>query len=111
MSGRWSLLRSAAVAATVTAVLAFAGAALAASTAPAIAAFTPTTAKTAASITITGTHFTSVKTVKVGTMAMKFKVDSTKKIVATLPSKAKSGKIVVTTKTGTATSSKSLTVT
>jgi len=78
--------------------------------APTITSFTPTSAKPKASITITGTNLKGAKTVKVDGMSAKFKVDSATKVVATLPTKAKSGKIVVTTAGGKATSSDSIKV-
>ena len=108
MTGRISTIAAASVV-----VLAFAGPALAAARAeaPMITKFTPTTAKITHSVTIDGKYFTGVKTVKVDGMAMTFKVDSSSKIVATLSSKAKTGKITVTTKGGTTTSKTKLNVT
>jgi len=113
MSGPISLRRASAFAAAVAAVLVCAGAALAATpaSAPSITKFTPTSAKTTASVTIDGKRFTNVTAVKVDGLAMTYKVLSPSKIVATLSSKAKSGKISVTTKKGTATSTGKLTVT
>ena len=89
---------------------AFAASALAAGhvAKPTIASFTPMTAKPAAAVTLTGTNLTGAKTVKVDGMAATFKVLSDKSITVTLPSKAKSGKIAVTTAGGTATSAASL---
>ena len=108
MTGRISLFAAAAVA-----VLAFAGSALAAARAeaPLITKFAPATVKTTHKVTIDGKYFTGVKTVKVDGMTMTFKVVSPSKIVATLSSKAKTGKISVTTKSGTATSKSTLNVT
>jgi hypothetical protein len=90
--------------------LALAGSALAVALKPAISSFTPTSAKPAATITLKGKHFTGAKMVKVDGMTAKFKVVSPTKLTVTIPSKAKSGKIAVTTAGGTATSSLKLTV-
>jgi hypothetical protein len=89
-------------------VMVLAGSAFAAAVKPAISSFAPTTAKPAATITLLGKHFTGAKTVKVDGMKAKFKVVSPTKLTVTLPSKAKTGKITVTTAGGTATSSVSL---
>jgi len=113
MSGRVSYRRTAVLAASAAAVLACAGAALAASRAeaPLITKFTPVTAATKASVTIDGKYFTGVTAVKVDGKTMTFKVVSPSKIVATLSTKARSGKISVTTKGGTVMSHRKLTVT
>jgi hypothetical protein len=75
----------------------------------AIASFAPTKAKAGAKITITGRNFTGATGVKIGGAAAAFKVVSATKITATVPAKARSGKITVTTAAGTATSSTSFT--
>jgi hypothetical protein len=113
MSGRITYRRTSVFAATVAAVLACAGSALAAThaEAPVITKFTPVTAKTTAKVTIDGKYFTGATAVKLDGMGMTFKVLSPTKIVATLSSKAKTGKISVTTKGGTAMSKARLDVT
>jgi len=83
--------------------------ALAATAKPAITSFTPTTAKTGTTVTITGKNLTSASAVMFdGLEATSYKVVSATKITAKVPTKAKSGKISVKTKGGTATSSASL---
>jgi IPT/TIG domain len=77
---------------------------------PTITKFSPTSAKPAGMITITGTHFTGTKTVTIDGTKSAFKVVSASKLTLTLPAKAKSGKIEVTTAGGTATSSGALKV-
>jgi hypothetical protein len=113
MNGRVSYRRASSLAAAAVVVLALAGSALAATRAeaPLITKFTPTSVKTTSSVTIDGKYFTGVKTVKVDGMTMTYKVVSPSKIVATLSAKAKSGKVSVTTKAGTATSKSKLNVT
>jgi len=75
-----------------------------------VSSFTPTKAKAGTKVTITGKNFTGASLVKIDGLKATFKVVSSTKITATVPAKAKSGKISVTTKAGTATSVKSLTV-
>jgi NADH dehydrogenase/NADH:ubiquinone oxidoreductase subunit G len=78
---------------------------------PTITSFAPLTAKAGATVTITGKNLTGATAVDFdGLKAASFKVASATKITAKLPSKAKSGKISVTTKAGTAKSSSSLKV-
>lgn len=90
-------------------VLAVSSTALAATSKPAITRFTPTTAKVGTMVTITGKNLTGAKTVEFdGLKAVTFKVVSATKITAKVPTKAKSGKISVVTKNGTAMSSASL---
>ncbi len=99
-------LRALPTAAALITAAAVAGPAFAAGHAlkPAIASFTPTTAKPTAVVTVLGSNLTGAKIVKIDGMSAKFKVLSAKKLTVTLPSKAKSGKIAVTTTGGTATS-------
>lgn len=74
-----------------------------------ITSFTPTKGKSGAKVTITGTNFTGATAVKFAGVKATFKVASATKITATVPAGAKTGKIAVTTATGTATSSTSFT--
>ena len=74
-----------------------------------IASFTPAKAKAGATLTISGANLTGATAVKIGGAAAKFKVVSATKITATVPATAKSGKVSVTTASGTATSSASFT--
>jgi hypothetical protein len=71
-----------------------------------ITAFTPARAKAGAKVTISGADFTGASAVKIGGVKATFKVVSGTKITATVPAKAKTGKISVTTAAGTSTSSK-----
>jgi len=79
-------------------------------TAPTIKSFSPAAAPIGTGITVTGTAFTGATSVKIGGIAATFKLISATKIVVTEPATA-SGKIVVVTPGGTATSSATLTVT
>jgi IPT/TIG domain len=99
-----------AVAAVSAGALVAAGSALAV-TSPAISSFAPSTVKAASKVTIAGKNLKGATWVKVDGMKMKFKVLSPTKIVVTLSSSAKSGQISVATAHGTATSTKSLTIT
>jgi len=91
------------------AALLVASLALAATSKPAITGFTPSTAKSGATVTITGKNLSGATAVTIGGLkASSFKVVSATKITVKLPSNAKAGKIVVKTKGGTATSSSSL---
>jgi subtilase family serine protease len=76
------------------------------SNAPAITGFTPTSAITGTSVTITGTAFTGATAVKFGSLASTFTVHSSTQIEATVPNGASAAAISVTTpvKTGTSTS-------
>jgi uncharacterized cupredoxin-like copper-binding protein len=98
--------------AVVIAVMAFAGSALAAGIAakPSIISFSPLSAKPLAMVTISGKNFTGTKTVRIDGLVAKFKLVSPTKLTATVPSKAKSGKIVVTTAAGSVTSRTTLKV-
>jgi hypothetical protein len=86
------------------AALVTASASLAVTAKPSITHFTPTTAKVGATVTIMGKNLTGAKTVEFAGLKAPFKVVSASKITATVPSKARSGKITVVTKTGTAVS-------
>jgi cytochrome c551 len=96
----------------VAVVLATAASAPAATSAakPTISSFSPKSAKPLALLTVMGKNFIKVKTVKVDGIVAKLKVVSTSKLTATVPSSAKTGKIVVTTATGSATSATALTI-
>ena len=104
-----SRLRTAVAVLTVAAVAAPA-AALAATTPklPAISSFSPVAAATTAKILVLGKNFTHVKAVTVDGMTAKYKVDSAGKLTVTIPAKAKSGKIAVTTSAGTVKSAHAL---
>jgi mono/diheme cytochrome c family protein len=75
-----------------------------------VTSFTPTKGKAGTKVTITGKNFTGASSVKIDALKATFKVVSSTKITATVPAKAKTGKISVTTKAGTATSAKALTI-
>jgi hypothetical protein len=100
----------AAVTAVAAGALVATGSALAV-TSPAISSFTPTKVKPVAKVTIAGKNLTGATKVMVDGMAMKFKVVSPTRIVVTLSTGAKSGVVSVTTKHGTAKSTKTLTIT
>ena len=70
---------------------------------PSIAKVTPTSAKTGATITILGKNFNGATSVTFQGIPSKFKVNSALKLTVTVPSKAKSGALTVTTPNGTAT--------
>jgi large repetitive protein len=70
-----------------------------------ISAILPSSGKVGAKVTITGSRFAAVKKVQFGGVAASFKVVSPSKIIATVPKKAKSAKISVTTAAGTVKSS------
>jgi hypothetical protein len=75
-----------------------------------ITSFSPTQGPIGTSVTITGTALTGATSTKIGGVAAPFRVPSDTQVIAALPATA-SGKIVVTTPGGTATSSASFTVT
>jgi IPT/TIG domain len=101
-----------AFAAVVAVVAVAAGGALAANyvAKPSITGFSPGTAKAMAKVTVHGKNFSKVRSVRVDGKSMAFKVDSTTKIVLTLSSTAKSGRIAVVTSGGTAMSTRSLAI-
>ncbi len=79
---------------------------------PTVTSFSPTSGPIGTSVTINGTNFTGVQSVKFGgTSATTYTVNSTVKITATVPAGAPTGKIAVTTGSGTGTSAGSFTVT
>jgi mono/diheme cytochrome c family protein len=87
------------------------GLATAAAAKPSLSRFSPLSVKPLASLTIDGKNFTSVKSVKIGGKVATFKVASAIKITAIVPASASSGKVVVTTAAGSATSTATLVVT
>jgi hypothetical protein len=92
-------------AAVAAAALVTASSSLAVTAKPSITRFTPSTAKPGTMVTIMGKDFTGAKAVEFNGLKTTFKVVSATKITAKVPAKAKSGKITVVTKTGTAVSS------
>lgn len=79
---------------------------------PHISGFTPPSGSVGTSVTINGTGFTQTTAVHFGnTVPAKFTVDSDIEISASVPAGAKTGPIGVKTKSGTATSSQTFTVT
>jgi uncharacterized protein (TIGR03437 family) len=80
--------------------------------APTIISFTPTSGSVGTGVSITGTNFSGVSSVKFNTTsATTFTVNSATQITATVPTGATTGKISVTTGGGTATSAADFTVT
>ena len=104
-------------------VLGFAGSALAAAGKPSITSFTPTgahenklgavTRLSVVSLTINGKNFTGATAVKIGAVRISVfsVIRSGTGIILRVPNNVKTGKISVTTKGGTATSTSSFTVT
>jgi uncharacterized repeat protein (TIGR03803 family) len=79
---------------------------------PQITSFSPDSGPVGQSVTITGTGLTQTTAVTFGGVkASAFTVDSDTQVTATVPTGAKTGKIKITTKGGTATSASSFTVT
>jgi large repetitive protein len=78
--------------------------------APTITSFSPTSGRTGAVITITGTAFTGATAVRFGGVRASFVVNSATQITATVPVGAVTGKISVTTAGGTGTSAMNFTV-
>jgi uncharacterized repeat protein (TIGR03803 family) len=78
---------------------------------PTILSFSPASGKIGATVTITGSGLTGATKVTFGGKASLFTVNNSSKITATVPTGAKTGKIVVTTAGGTATSATSFSVT
>jgi hypothetical protein len=70
-----------------------------------ISAFAPASARAGAILVIRGTGFTGVTVVKLGGVKAPFTVVSATRLRATVPAKAKSGRISVTTAAGTTISS------
>ena len=78
---------------------------------PTITSFSPTSGRVGTVVTIDGTNFTGATRVVFGSVVAAFTVVSATRITATVPSRARTGRIGVTTPTGTATSAASFTVT
>ena len=70
---------------------------------PSIVKVTPKAAKAGGTLTILGKNFTGTTSVTFQGVASKFKVSSAVKLTVTVPSKAKTGTLTVTTPNGTAT--------
>jgi len=79
---------------------------------PTISGFAPSSGPVGTSVLITGTSLSQTTAVKFGAVkAPVFTINSDTQLTATVPSGANTGKIVVTTKGGTATSAATFTVT
>jgi hypothetical protein len=81
---------------------------------PTISSISPATGPPGTVITVTGTHFVNVSSVKIGGFGVAWTLVSVGEIQATVPGWAppgSSGKVSVTTNKGTATSAASFTVT
>jgi IPT/TIG domain len=101
--------RGAVAAATMAATMVVAGPALAA--APTITSFSPTSGLVGTTVTINGAGFTGATLVKFAGTSATFVINSDTKITTTVPTGASTGRISVTTPSGSATSSKVFTVT
>jgi hypothetical protein len=77
---------------------------------PRVTGFTPASGKAGTRVQLHGNFFNSATAVKFGGVKTPFKVKSANWILATVSTKSKSGKISVTTGSGTGTSAKSFTV-
>ena len=77
---------------------------------PTIKTFSPSSGTVGTLVTITGTGLTQETKVTFNTVSASFTVNSDTQITATVPAGATTGKIMVTTKGGGATSSTSFTV-
>jgi uncharacterized repeat protein (TIGR03803 family) len=77
---------------------------------PTLKSFEPPSGPVGTEVTITGTGLTQATKVTFDNVSAKFTVNSDSQITATVPTAAATGKIKVTTKGGSATSSKSFTV-
>jgi hypothetical protein len=78
--------------------------------APTITSFSPTSGAAGNSVTVTGTNFTGATSVKFNGTSATFTVTDASHIATSVPSGATTGKISVTTPTGTANSANSFTV-
>jgi len=79
---------------------------------PTISSLNPATGATGTAVTVTGTNFGNVSSVKFnGTSAASFTVNSMTQITATVAGGSTTGKVTVTTASGTATSATNFTVT
>ncbi len=84
---------------------------VAASGSPTITSFSPTSGSVGTDVSITGTNYTNVSSVKFGGGSASFTVNSSTRITATVPSSAKTGPITVTNSDGTCGSATNFTVT
>jgi hypothetical protein len=78
--------------------------------APRISSFSPTSGTIGTNVTVTGANFTGASAVTLGGAAAAFTVTAATKITLTVPAGAVTGRIVVTTPVGSATSSGNYTV-
>ena len=78
---------------------------------PAILRLSAMSGSPGAAVTITGTHLDGTTAVRFDGVIAKFKVVSPTKVTAIVPPKAKSGKISLTTKAGTAVGAKTFRIT
>jgi hypothetical protein len=81
------------------------------STGPSISSFSPVSGNVGTTVTIHGTNFTGVTSVKFNGTSASFTFVNSTKVTAVVPSGATTGKITLTTPAGTATSSGTFTVT
>ncbi len=79
-------------------------------TCPTVSSFTPTLGGVGTVVTITGTNFTGATAVRFNNVTSTFSVVSSSQITATVPTNATTGRISVTTPSGTATSAANFTV-
>jgi hypothetical protein len=79
--------------------------------APTVTSFTPSTGPAGTTVTITGTEFNSITSVRFNGVNASFTVNSTTSITATVPSGASTGAITVVNGSGTGTSGTNFTVT
>ncbi len=77
---------------------------------PGIMEFSPTSGVAGDAVTITGTGFTTVRSVKFNGITSSFTANSENSITAVVPSRATTGEITVTTSAGTATSSSNFSI-
>ncbi len=77
---------------------------------PSITGFNPTSGKVGSSVVIGGGGLTNTTAVTIGGVKAPFSVNSASQVTATVPTGAKTGKIVIATRWGTATSSANFTV-
>ena len=79
--------------------------------APTITSFTPTSGNVGTSVVITGTNLTGVTAVRFNGVTATFSANTATSVTAVVPSAATTGRIVVVTPGGTATSATDFTVT
>lgn len=77
---------------------------------PSILGFTPPSGPVGTPVTITGTGFTQTTTVEFGNKSAAFTVNSDSQVTATVPARAKTGKIKIVTPAGSASSKSTFTV-